>query len=163
MRVRLPLPGKFAILLLAMALPVCLTTSAAGSEPNAAIDSPIGRWKTIDDRTGQAKAIVEIHEENGELDGRVVQLFNPPEPHPICRKCTGALKEKPVMGMRILWGMRQDGSEWTGGQILDPETGNIYRCTMSVGNGGKVLHVRGYIGFSIFGRTEKWIRADSPN
>lgn len=160
MRLRLPLTGPATILLLLLALPVCARIASAA---DAAPDSPVGRWRTIDDHTGQAKAIVEIREQNGVLDGRIIQLFNPPEPHPLCRKCTGALKEKPVMGMRILWGMRQDGGEWTGGQVLDPESGNIYRCTMSVGNDGKVLHVRGYIGLSIFGRTEKWVRADSPN
>jgi uncharacterized protein (DUF2147 family) len=139
-----------AILVLLLALPVCVRAATP--------DSPVGRWKTIDDHTGQAKAIVEIREVNGELDGRVVKLFNPPEPHPLCRNCTGALKNKPVMGMQILWGMRQDGNDWTGGRILDPETGNVYRCTMTVENGGKALRLRGYIGFSVFGRTERWLR-----
>lgn len=143
-------------MLLVLALPIC---ARAASGAGAAPDSPVGRWKTIDDHTGQAKAIVEIRQEKGELDGRVVELFNPPMPHPACIKCTGALKDKPVMGMRILWGMRQDGGEWTGGRILDPENGNIYRCTLTLVNGGKTLQVRGYVGVSIFGRTERWVRA----
>ena len=155
MRTRLPFLRETVILLLALALPVC-----AGGAPDASPGSPIGRWKTIDDHTGQAKAIVEIREENGELDGRVVELFNPPMPHPVCIKCSGALKDKPVMGMRILWGMRPDGSDWTGGRILDPENGDVYRCAISVEDGGKVLRVRGYVGLSIFGRTERWVRAD---
>lgn len=158
MRARLPFPRETVILLLSLTLPACISARSAAGESTAAPDSPVGRWKTIDDHTGQAKAIVDIREENGELDGHVVELFNPPEPHPLCRKCTGALKGKPVMGMQILWGMRHDGSEWTGGHILDPENGNIYRCTISIENGGKVLHVRGYIGFSVFGRTERWVR-----
>lgn len=154
----LPFPRSTAILFLVLSLPICAWAAGGAS---AAPDSPIGRWKTIDDHTGQAKAIVEIRQENGDLDGRVVELFNPPMPHPACIKCTGALKDKPVMGMRILWGMRQDGGEWTGGRILDPETGNIYRCTLTLVNGGKTLQVRGYIGVSIFGRTERWVRVEA--
>lgn len=140
-----------------MVLPVCVP--AAGVAP-AGFDIPVGRWKTIDDKTGHAKAIVEIHESNGELNGRIVEIFHPPAPNPLCLKCTGALKNKPVMGMRILWGMRQNGSEWTGGRVLDPESGNIYRCTITLENGGKALRVRGYVGLSVFGRTEKWVRVE---
>lgn len=155
MRVRLSFPAETAITLLLLALPVCVQAAGvAGASP----DSPAGRWKTIDDKTGQAKAIVEIRDTNGELDGRIVRLFHPPQPNPVCIKCTGALKNKPVMGMQILWGMRKDGAAWTDGHILDPETGNIYRCTISLENAGKILQVRGYIGVSIFGRTERWLR-----
>jgi uncharacterized protein (DUF2147 family) len=158
MRLRLPRHGCTPLLLLLLALPL---RASAADTATAAPDSPVGRWKTIDDHTGQAKAIVEIREDNGELDGRIVELFHPPSPHPLCIKCTGALKDKPVMGMQILWGMRRDGSDWTGGHILDPETGNIYRCTIAIENGGKALRLRGYIGLSIFGRTEKWVRLEA--
>lgn len=153
------LKGAWFLLLAIMVLPVCVP-AAGGAQ--AASDSPVGRWKTIDDKTGQAKAIVEIRDANGELEGRIVQLFHPPAPNPLCLKCSGALKNKPVMGMRILWGMRRNGSEWAGGHVLDPESGNVYRCTMTLENGGKVLRLRGYIGFSVFGRTEKWVRVEDP-
>lgn len=156
---RLRLPRRDVAPLLLVAIATAFYSPAWASGPAApALSSPVGLWKTIDDHTGQAKAMVEIRDVNGELVGRVVKLFHPPAPHPLCLKCTGALKNQPVLGMRILWGMRQDGGEWTGGQILDPESGNIYRCTVTLENGGKVLHLRGYIGFSIFGRTERWVR-----
>ena len=135
--------------------------AVASDAGTAALNSPVGLWKTVDDKTGQVKSIVEIRDVNGELEGRVVKLFNPPEPHPVCLKCTGDLKDKPVMGMQILWGMRREGDEWTGGRILDPENGEIYRCTMSVEDDGKTLNVRGFIGLSIFGRTERWVRANT--
>jgi uncharacterized protein (DUF2147 family) len=131
-----------------------------GGRASAAPQSPVGNWKTVDDKTGQVKAIVKIREQNGELEGRVVKLFNPPAPHPLCLKCSGTLKNQPVMGMRILWGARKEGDEWTGGHILDPESGNIYRCTITLEDSGKVLRVRGYIGFSVFGRTERWLRVN---
>ena len=137
-----------------------LRVQADGAPP--ALNSPVGSWKTIDDKTGQAKAIVEVREANSEFEGRIVQLFNPPVPHPECVKCAGARKDQPVLGMQILWGMRQTGSEWTGGHVLDPETGNVYRCTFTLDNGGKELRIRGYVGFSVFGRTEKWVRVEYP-
>src|SRR6185437_14194179 len=151
MRMRRPY-RNCVLFLLVVVLPVYLRAEGASSVP----DSPVGRWKTIDDKTGQPKAIVEIREANGELEGRIVQLFHPPVPHPECIKCTGALKDKPVLGMQILWGMRHNGNEWTGGRVLDPESGKLYRCTMTLEDGGKTLRVRGYVGVSVFGRTEKW-------
>lgn len=156
---RLPLPPRsFApLLLLVFAMPASIPARAVSGAATA-LSSPAGDWKTIDDRTGQPKAVVEVRDVNGDLEGRVIKLFHPPAPHPLCLKCTGALKNQPVLGMRILWGMRQDGDEWTGGQILDPESGNIYRCTVTLEKSGRVLLVRGYIGISIFGRTEQWVR-----
>ncbi len=157
MRLRLPRRGLTVLILVTAAFASVPALSVAAAA-TAAPDSPVGQWKTVDHKTGQARAIVAIREVNGELHGRVVKLFHPPAPHPLCLKCAGALKNQPVLGMRILWGMRQDGNQWSGGQILDPENGDIYRCTMSVENGGSELDVRGYIGVSIFGRTEKWVR-----
>lgn len=160
MRLRLPRRDVTTLLLVAIATAVYAPAWATGAAVPA-LSSPVGLWKTIDDHTGQAKAIVEIRDVNGELAGRVVKLFHPPAPHPLCLKCTGALKNQPVLGMRILWGMHQDGDEWTGGRILDPESGDVYHCSMTLENGGKVLRVRGYMGFSIFGRTERWDRVEA--
>lgn len=155
MRLRLPRPSYTLLLLLALPGPTCAAASTPASNP----DSPVGRWKTFDDSTGKASAIVQIREANGVLTGRIVKLFDPPAPNPLCIKCTGRFKNQPVMGMRILWGMRKEDNEWNGGEVLDPESGNIYRCTITVDNNGNVLHLRGYIGTSIFGRTEKWLRS----
>lgn len=146
------------LLVAIVSFPVGLRAESASSVSG----SPVGRWKTIDDKTGQPKAIVEIRESNGELEGRIVHLFRPPVPHPECIKCTGTRRNQPVLGMQILSGMRQVGSEWIGGRILDPEGGNLYRCTIILVDGGKALRLRGYIGLSIFGRTEKWLRMDRP-
>lgn len=153
-------PYRNCVLFLLVAI-VLFSVRIRAEGASSAPDSPVGRWKTIDDKTGQAKATVEIREANGELEGHIIQLFHPPVPHPECIKCTGALKNEPVMGMRILWGMRQNGSEWTGGHVLDPESGNIYHCTIAVEQSGKVLRLRGYVGLSVFGRTEKWLRLDN--
>lgn len=121
---------------------------------------PAGRWKTLDDKTGEVNSVVVIWEENGTLCGRIEKLVNPDpqDPHPRCTRCDGDLKNKPLVGLRILWGMRKNGNQWTGGEILDPDDGRIYRCLLSVEGGGEKLKVRGYIGFSLLGRTQYWLR-----
>lgn len=148
------------LVILTAAATTPVRAAGRGSPAAVSLKSPVGSWKTVDDKTGQVKAIVKIREQNGAMEGRIVKLFHPPVSNPKCIQCTGALRDEPVMGMRILWGMRKAGDEWTGGYILDPETGRIYRCAISLENGGETLRVRGYIGFSIFGRTEKWLRME---
>ena len=134
-------------------------SSGALAQPHAAT-SPAGRWRTIDDRTGQAKSIVRIVETNGELQGTIETIFSPPapSPNPLCDKCSGELKNKPVVGMRILWGLKRNGNEYTGGRVIDPEEGKTYRCKLKLVDGGRKLELRGYIGVSALGRTQTWLR-----
>jgi uncharacterized protein (DUF2147 family) len=124
--------------------------------------SPAGRWKTIDDATGHAKAIVVLTEQNGVLSGSIERVLetDQPGPNPVCLKCEGELKNRPLAGLRILWKMKRDGNQWTGGQILDPHSGKIYRCIIAVADGGKTLKVRGFIGVALLGRTQLWQRID---
>ncbi len=126
--------------------------------PNLDPHSPVGRWKTVDDTTGKVKSIVQIREENGKLYGTIEQLFDPPVPHPTCYLCTGDLKDRPLVGLQVLSGFVQDGEHWSGGQVLDPETGKIYSASLSIEDGGKKLRLRGYIGIQLLGRTEHWRR-----
>ena len=123
-------------------------------------DSPVGRWRTVDDVTGKAKSIVTIWEENGKLYGRVQNLVNPDpkDPNPRCEDCTGDQKNKPVIGLRILWDLQKDGDGWSGGTILDPANGKTYKCELQLEDGGTKLKVRGFIGLSLLGRTQYWQR-----
>jgi len=127
---------------------------------NASTSSPIGQWKTVDDKTGKVKSIVTIRETDQELDGTIEKLFDPPVPHPTCYLCSGAMKDRPLVGLQVLWGFRQDGDEWSGGRVLDPESGRIYHASLTVEDGGKKLRLRGYIGVPLLGRTEYWVRVD---
>jgi uncharacterized protein (DUF2147 family) len=128
----------------------------------AADPSPVGLWQTIDDHTGKPRGLVRIVEANGEYRGRVEKTFPKPgeDPDPKCEKCAGARYNQPVIGMTILWGLRKQGEEYAGGEILDPEDGKIYRARMRLEDGGKKLDVRGYIGFSLFGRSQIWVRQE---
>ena len=122
--------------------------------------APFGPWQSVDDKTGKVNAVVEIMEENGVLYGTIEKLVNPrpDDPNPRCTRCDGALKDRPLVGMRILWGMRQVDDHWAGGQILDPDTGKTYSCVLLVADGGNRLKVRGFIALSLLGRTQYWLR-----
>jgi len=125
----------------------------------AADATPVGTWKTLDDKTGQPKSIVVISEANGELTGKVKEVLQSDQgPNPVCKECEGDRKNQPVTGMTILWGMKKDGDEWKGGNILDPKNGKTYGCKMHLTDGGQKLEVRGFVGFSLLGRTQVWER-----
>lgn len=122
--------------------------------------SPVGLWKTFDDRTHKARGTIRIYEENGSFFGKIESSFNPEEYRERCGKCAGDRKDAPVIGLVIMRGMAMHGSEYNGGDILDPETGFVYRCRFLLSMDGKHLLVRGYLGLSILGRTQTWIRLE---
>jgi uncharacterized protein (DUF2147 family) len=127
---------------LMLALPL-----AAASLLAQAADSPVGRWKTIDDETGKPKSVVQIEQlGNGTLSGKVVDILQSNHgPNPTCDKCDGALKGKPIKGMTILWGLKPDGTK-------------TYKAKVTLTDGGKKLQMRGYVGIEALGRTQTWIR-----
>lgn len=122
--------------------------------------SPTGVWRTIDDKTKKERSIIRITEENGEFRGVVERIFDQPgdDPAHLCDECKGDRKDKPIIGMTILWGLTKDGDGWAGGEILDPKNGKIYRAKMSLAEDGMSLNVRGFIGVSFIGRTQTWLR-----
>lgn len=119
--------------------------------------SPAGTWTTIDDHTGKKRAIVKISESGDTLTGTIVGVYSQPGDIGICVNCPGNFKGKPVKGLQFAWGLKKTGeNEWDGGSILDPKTGKIYRAKMTLK--GNKLYVRGYLGVSMFGRTQIWVR-----
>lgn len=120
--------------------------------------SPVGKWKTVDDNSGKTKSVVEIYEKGGKLFGKVLELFDPEKPNPVCEECASddPRHMKPIVGLEIIRNMEQDGKEWEDGDILDPENGKVYRCKLWVEEGK--LMVRGYIAFLY--RTQTWLPAD---
>ena len=118
-----------------------------------------GRWRTLDDETGEAKSIVELYIQDGELYGKVVKILPRPgvSPDPICEKCTDHRKDQKILGMVIIEGLIAKGDVWHDGTILDPAKGKIYDCKIWLENGE--LKVRGYVG--ILFRTQTWQRVKS--
>jgi len=141
---------------------VALFAFAAPAFAQAQNTSPAGLWQTFDDDTHAPKALVEIVERAGALSGRIVKLFPAPgeDVNPHCTRCTDSHRDRPVLGMTILWNFRRDGDVWDGGEILDPESGDEYRATLRLRDGGKTLDVHGYIGIPLLGRSQAWTRAN---
>src|SRR4026209_308746 len=128
-------------------------------DASAATPTAAGAWKQIDGN-GKVGALVTISDEGGVFVGRLSRLFLEPgdDPNPICTECPGEMRNQPVLGLVFIEGMKQSGLDYEGGTILDPETGKLYKASMSLDPGGSRLTVRGYIGLPIFGRSQTWTR-----
>jgi uncharacterized protein (DUF2147 family) len=128
----------------------------------AAPTSPVGLWKTVDDKTHMVTGLVRITETNRQLTGRVERVLDPKaKPGARCKPCTDERHDQPIEGLTILRGVRPSASEagvWEGGDILEPKTGKIYRVRLQLQEGGKALEVRGYLGF--FFRNQYWQRQE---
>lgn len=119
--------------------------------------SPVGTWTTIDDKTGKKRAVVQLSMHGDTLSGRIIKVYKQEGDTGICSKCPGQFKDKPIKGIQFVWGLkRASENEWAGGQILDPKTGKIYNAKMTME--GDKLYVRGYVGFSLLGRTQVWVK-----
>lgn len=138
------------------------TPPAAATSPAADTSSPIGLWKTFDDRTGSARAIVRIYEQDGRLFGNIERSFTPGSERRVCAVCTDERKGQPIIGLLIIRNMKRTNDGYAGGDILDPESGSVYRCKFHLEQGGDKLVVRGFIGISLLGRTQTWER-QSPS
>jgi uncharacterized protein (DUF2147 family) len=120
----------------------------------------IGKWKTIDDETGNAKSIVEIYEKSGKIYGKVIEILEVEHKEKVCSNCSGEDKNKPILGMVVIKGLTKVGDKYTKGKILDPKNGKLYKCYITLESNDK-LKVRGFIGISLFGRTQYWYRVNS--
>lgn len=115
-----------------------------------------GIWKTIDDEDGLGKSHIEIYEKEGKYYGKIVELL-PAAEGDHCIPCKGDKKDKPLVGMEIIWNMKAKGELLEGGKILDPKTGKEYKCKIEL-DSADVLNVRGFVGFALMGRTQQWYR-----
>jgi len=125
--------------------------------PALAAESLVGKWNTVDEKTGKVTSEVELYEQGGKLFGKITGL---PEPNDaqgkpkICTPCTGADKNQPVVGLVIIKDLSLKGDRYKDGTLLDPDDGKVYKGEVWL-DGGK-LKVRGYLAF--FFRTQTWVR-----
>ena len=119
--------------------------------------SIVGKWITIDDETGVEKSVVEIYETNGLYFGKVIKIMEAEHRNKKCTLCTGDDKDKPILGLVVIKKLSKNNEVFNGGTITDPKNGKQYRCKISL-DGKNKISVRGYIGISLFGRSQTWIR-----
>ncbi|MFM8866046.1 MAG: DUF2147 domain-containing protein [Limnohabitans sp.] len=126
----------------------------------AQASTPVGRWHTIDDKTGELKSLVTIEDRGGVLHGRVTQFLRKgADPAARCDKCSDDRRGQAILGMEIIRGVKKAAGDehWDGGEILDPEEGKLYRVRLTPLEGGAKLQVRGFLG--PFWRNQVWVKA----
>ncbi len=129
----------------------------------SAQNSPVGVWKTIDDKTKTEKAQIRITESGGVFSGKIEKLLAADAKQDgVCDKCSDDRKDKPMIGLEVIRGVKRAEAEntWEGGTILDAAEGKVYKVRMQSADGGKKLEVRGYVGMPMLGRTQTWIRVE---
>ena len=122
--------------------------------------SVFGRWKTIDDRTGKPKGIINIYKKDGQMYGYVEKILEEGKEDAVCIKCEGELKDEPIVGMEIIkGGEKHDDGEWKGKHLFDPEQAMTFRFKIWLNPDNKnELKVRGYLAFLY--RTQTWLRVE---
>jgi uncharacterized protein (DUF2147 family) len=124
-----------------------------------AADAPLGKWKTLDDKTGKVTSEIELYDQGGKIFGKITGLTEPNDAQgkpKICTKCQGPDKDQPIVGLVILKDLTASGDRYKGGTITDPDDGKIYKAELWPEDGK--LKVRGYLG--PFYRTQTWLKGN---
>jgi uncharacterized protein (DUF2147 family) len=143
-----------------LTLALLLATAAGAALAQA---TPVGVWKTIDDKTRTERAQIRISDSGGVLTGRIERLLAPDAKHDgVCDKCSDDRKDRPMIGLEVVRGVKKAEGEnlWDGGTILDAAEGKVYKVRMTPIEGGAKMEVRGFVGMPMLGRTQTWIRVE---
>lgn len=122
--------------------------------------SVFGKWKTIDDRTGKPKGIINIYKKDGQMYGFIEKILEEGKEDALCEKCDGKLKDEPIIGMEIIkGGEKNEDGEWKGKHLFDPEQAMTFRFKIWLNPDNEdELKVRGYLAFLF--RTQTWLRVE---
>ena len=134
---------------------VLLATAALAAPPA----DPAGHWQTVNRADNAPAGVVRLQVVNGELGGWIEQIYDPARRTLRCTRCDGPQHNQPFLGLQILHGLHPDGESWTGGTVLDPDTGRTYKATLRLVDHDHLL-IRGYLGISLFGGSQTWTRVD---
>lgn len=125
-------------------------------------DPALGGWHTVDDETGEIKSLVILSlAEDGTMVGVISKILKKDVGDGLCDQCEGDKKDQPIEGMQFIWGVERSAEgEWEDGKLLDPESGTVYNGNITLTDNPNELEVRGYVGISLFGRSQTWQRAE---
>ncbi|MEY4516858.1 MAG: hypothetical protein RL180_1204 [Pseudomonadota bacterium] len=159
----------YNVSVLVLALGASHSVMAAKSEPAEAYDPSVvnGVYRSVDDKTGFSRGLTDVHMKNGELVGYIVKTIPRPgyTPKTHCTGCPAPYTNQPIVGLQVISGMKPvagKAGEFSGGHLLDPVSGNLYKGTIKLSNDHRKLKLRGYIGLPIMGRTQWWMREEHP-
>src|SRR6476619_5103869 len=144
----------------ALALGAVALAGATSVPLQAADPSAVGVWEQVDENSGKPESWFKIVQRNGVYEGNIVKIFFKPgqDENWVCSKCEGSDKGAPVLGLTLIKGMQRNGLSYENGTVRDPRDGSVYRASMKVSTDGKKLEMRGYLGISLFGRSQVWNR-----
>jgi uncharacterized protein (DUF2147 family) len=120
-------------------------------------NTPTGLWKTFDDK-GNATGYIRISENQDIYSGVIEKGLPSDKEDKFCTLCKDERKDKKLIGMTVIKNVKAKGDTYEGSEILDPFSGNTYRVKLTLKESGKKMEVRGFIGISLFGRTQIWER-----
>ena len=123
--------------------------------------TPVGLWKTISDKDGTPQSEVRIVDNGGVVSANLVKVYRSTfKGDEVCVECKDDRKDKPIIGLELMRGLKKtDGKDvWEGGTIVEPDSGTVYKAKVTPIEGGAKLEMRGFVGFSLLGRTQTWIR-----
>jgi uncharacterized protein (DUF2147 family) len=139
---------------------VALAGTTTSVPLHAADPTAVGLWEQVDENSNKPESWFKITERNGMYEGNLVKIFFKPgeDENWVCSKCEGSEKGAPVLGLTLIKGMKRNGMSYEEGTIMDPRDGSVYRALMRLSPDGQKLEVRGYLGISLFGRSQVWNR-----
>ena len=148
--------------LLALLIVALAPVPARAAPPVAAasLASPVGLWEPLDS-SGKSLGLIRIFEVNGLYYGRIEPSSPTDDRSALCTRCTDDRHDKPIIGLVLMRHLRREDGEYVGGDILDPDTGHIYGCTLRLTDGGHRLIMRGFLGISLFGQSQTWRRVEN--
>jgi len=137
-----------------------VVVSIASAPLRAAEPTAVGLWEQVDEKSGKPESWFKITERNGVYQGNIVKIFFKPgeDENWACDKCEGDEKGKPVLGLALIKNMQRSGNDYENGTIMDPRDGAVYKALMKLSADGQKLEVRGFLGFSLLGRSQYWNR-----
>ena len=123
----------------------------------ANLSSPVGLWAPTDAK-GRPLGLIRIFERDGAFYGRIEPSSPTDDFSARCTRCTDDRKDQPIIGLVIMRHLKLKDDQYVGGDILDPRTGGVYGCKFYLIDGGRKLRMRGYLGVSLLGHTQTWVR-----
>ncbi len=140
-------------------LAACTLLTHAFAQNTHTAEGIIGTWLV---QHGSAK--IKIEKTNGKFSGKITWLKTPfdntGKPVLDTKNPDKTLQSRPQLGLPLLENFVYDGDgEWTDGIIYDPDSGKTYSCNITLKD-EETMEVRGYVGISLFGRTETWKRPE---
>jgi uncharacterized protein (DUF2147 family) len=152
-------PRILESLMIALALASLSGAAAAlAASPPPTFASPVGLWAPLNARTGKPDGLIRIFERNGLYYGRIEPSSPTDDRSARCTRCTGARRNRPIIGLVIMRHLKLENGKYVGGAILDPNTGRTYGCSLRLVDGGRKLIMHGYLGLPLFGRSQTWQR-----